>query len=304
MSATYASQFHIFDAPWLREAQFKVDQSRRTISGMVVPWGTWSGPESISGHRFRFTPETLDVPKVPSKVAFLVDHDEDRQVGRGLSFQKREDGLYGAFKVDPGRDGDEALSNASSGRWGGLSFGSNEVRSSCACPVSGKHCDCDASSATINEVSLVDKPAFRDARVHQVAASEARAPEPALLDPMAETNDWNPPAPLGMEKGYVCDVSPGTEVDVNEHRTRTVIRDDGSPLVYREDRGRVIREMAYAAVVNNRLGGVSVQPSRGLPAHEVDLFWSEVRGALDAGRTVEAEQAAATASRIVEEMTA
>lgn len=142
------------------------DAPRRTIRGRIVTWGevghTSRGPT-------RFAPNSLTAS---SEVKLLLEHDQQRPIGRALELSEVADGIDGSFRVITTRAGDDALVEASEGLRAGLSVGA-VIRES--------HIDHDGTlvvtAAELDEVSLVVNPAIDSARVLDVAASNTTESE-------------------------------------------------------------------------------------------------------------------------------
>lgn len=154
------------------------DLEKRTISGLVVPYGavgntSW-GPTVVKAGAI--TPA--------DRVAYLIAHDSDRPVGRMIAHEDTTDGLYATFKIAATAAGDDALLEASEGVRDGLSIGMQ---------VDKYEIDADTDVITITagtwyETSQVTFPAFSQARVEKVAASEPDTPQTPEADPAADTH--------------------------------------------------------------------------------------------------------------------
>lgn len=153
------------------------DLEKRTISGLVVPYGaigntSW-GPTKVKAGAI--TPA--------SRVAYLIAHDSDRPVGRMVAHEDTADGLWATFKIAATAAGDDALLEASEGVRDGLSIGMT---------VDKYEIDAETDVITITagtwyETSQVTFPAFSEARVEKVAASEPDTPQIPDANPAAET---------------------------------------------------------------------------------------------------------------------
>jgi len=144
-------------------AAFSVDMEKRTITGLVVPFGKVGKSQ---GKDWAFGPDSLTWSD-PTRVKLLMDHDFKQAVGHAVTLDKRADGIYGTFKVARGDDGDRALILAEDKVYDGLSVGVGH---------GGRLSERDGifsySGAPVIETSLTPIPAFDDARVHAVAASK------------------------------------------------------------------------------------------------------------------------------------
>ena len=132
-----------------------VDETARTITGLVVPWDT---PARVNG---------ADFPVQFSRGSILIDdgarllghHDRSRPLGAPTAWKDTPGGLRATFKVARTRAGDEALSMAADGILDGLSIGAELMEA-----------DEDGGTIVIaaslaREVSLVTLPAWASARV-------------------------------------------------------------------------------------------------------------------------------------------
>ena len=168
--------------------------SERTISGKIVPFGNEVGHTSAG--KVVFEKGSIEIPESP-KPKLLLEHDAKKPLGRMVSYQEREDGIYATFKVSATQRGTDALIEASEQLRSGLSVGV-EV-------VDGKR-DKDVYrvlASKMVETSLVQAAAFKSAEVLSVAASEEEVveqttqneseavventPDTATVEPVVET---------------------------------------------------------------------------------------------------------------------
>lgn len=138
----------------------------RTITGIVVPFGR-EGSTSMGPVIF----ELGSINQIdPASVKLLLEHDARRPIGRATNFTITPGGINGTFKISSTTAGADALIEASEGLRDGLSIGAmidaHEIRDGII----------HVTSARMIEVSMVTSPAFTDARVTQVAASEPEDP--------------------------------------------------------------------------------------------------------------------------------
>jgi phage head maturation protease len=171
-----------------------VDQARREIQGLVVPFGL-SGMTSAG--LFTYGPGQLTWSTDVSRVKAIVEHDPAHSVGFALSLEEvdaaeadrrlvelgREPmglaGVWGRFKIPPPANpadtrGDIALAEAGDGRRDGFSVGvemTAETESQARRNRTGKPVK---ARGQIREVSLVAVPAFDDARVGAAASTDPR----------------------------------------------------------------------------------------------------------------------------------
>jgi HK97 family phage prohead protease len=139
----------------------------KTITGIVVPFGK-AGATSMGPVVF----ELGSINEIdPASVKLLLEHDNRRPIGRAINFAITPGGINGTFKIAETTAGADALIEASEGLRDGLSIGAmidaHEIRDGII----------HVTSARMIETSLVTSPAFNDARVTQVAASETEEGE-------------------------------------------------------------------------------------------------------------------------------
>jgi uncharacterized protein len=149
------------------------DPDRRTIVGTVVPYGaignTSMGPVSFAAGSIRY-----------QDVKLVLEHDLKRPIGKATGFVDGPERLVGSFRISQTSAGTDALVEASDGLRDGLSVGANILEYDI-----DENGTMIVSAANLVEVSLVHTPAFSDAVVSQVAASQPD-PEPAAPDTSEE----------------------------------------------------------------------------------------------------------------------
>jgi HK97 family phage prohead protease len=109
---------------------------------------------------------SIQIPAA-SKIKLLAQHNTNDPIGRAQSFQETAQGINGVFKLSAATKANDYLVMASEGLIDGLSVGV-EVLSS----RERKDGVMVVSSAVLKEVSLVESPAFDQARVLDVKAEE------------------------------------------------------------------------------------------------------------------------------------
>lgn len=152
----------VLDAPAEGGVHFKVDQAKRQITGLITPYGDARGEHA--GQLFAFTKGSIRIPEDPSRVKMLVNHDPSSAIGFMVSYDDRDDALYGTFQLDGSPEADRALQKASDRVWDGLSAGfvpGSKFRLKDGVQF--------AVDAPMYETSLCPSPAFADARVQSVA---------------------------------------------------------------------------------------------------------------------------------------
>jgi uncharacterized protein len=141
------------------------DEERRVIAGKIVPYeavgNTSAGPVV-------FATDSIEIGD-PGKIKMLMQHEASKPIGRMTKFNKEEDGIYASFKISSSMQGQDALILAGENLIDGLSVGVEVVKSM------QKKDYIYVTKATLKEVSLVETPAFAEAQVTKVAASEGEA---------------------------------------------------------------------------------------------------------------------------------
>ena len=139
------------------------DTDKRTIYGMVAPYGevghTSAGPVV-------FERGSISIPDA-TKIKLLSQHEQDKPVGRAISFTDSTDGVYGSFKLSSSTRGQDALVLAQENLVTGLSVG---VDVSASKPMGDYLL---VTAAVLKEVSLVESAAFSSASVTDIAAARA-----------------------------------------------------------------------------------------------------------------------------------
>ena len=158
----------------------------RTIRGLVVPFNV-SGNTSAGPVRFEFGAfGEID----PSQIVLNMEHDRTRPLGRGIgdSLEVSPAGISMAFKIAPTGAGNDALVEASEGLRPAFSIEANVNEYTIEKGVMV------VSSAKLEAVAHVTNPAFKDAQISQVAASDledqtTEAEIPAEDEPQETTVD-------------------------------------------------------------------------------------------------------------------
>jgi HK97 family phage prohead protease len=144
------------------------DNERRVIAGKIVPFEE-VGNTSVG--KVVFAKGSIEIGD-PGKVKMLMQHSAERPIGRMQKFNQAEDGIYASFKISASMQGQDALILAGEQLIDGLSVGVDVNKS-----VQKKDY-LYVTSAILKEVSLVESPAFSNAQVTKVAASENEAETP------------------------------------------------------------------------------------------------------------------------------
>ena len=143
---------------------FATDTASRTISGMVVPFGpvgnTSAGPVRFEAGAF----QQFDA----SKVVLNTEHDRTRPIGRGIAGSEKitPKGISMSFKIAATNAGNDALIEAADGLRPSFSIEATADKYSIKDQVMV------ITAATLTGVAHVTNPAFKDATILDVAASE------------------------------------------------------------------------------------------------------------------------------------
>ncbi len=145
------------------------DTERRIISGKIMEYGA-VGYTSVGA--VVFEQGSIQIPS-PGKIKLLAQHRPDDPIGRAQSFSKDGNFIYGSFKVSSSSKGTDYLTLAAEDLVSGLSVGVEVISSQ----PTDTHLL--VTAAKLIEVSLVESPAFENAVVTSVAASEGESVEAA-----------------------------------------------------------------------------------------------------------------------------
>jgi HK97 family phage major capsid protein len=155
------------------------DTETRTIKGLVVPFAK-VGNTSAGPVRFEFGAfGEID----PSQIVLNMEHDRTRPLGRGIAGSEEitPAGISMAFKIAPTGAGNDALVEASEGLRPAFSIEANVGEYTIEKGVMV------VSSARLEAVAHVTNPAFKDATISSVAATETEeTPETTEAEQPAE----------------------------------------------------------------------------------------------------------------------
>ena len=139
------------------------DTERRIVSGLVAPYGEVGHP---SAGPVVFERGSISIPDA-SKIKLLSQHQQDKPVGRAISFSDSTSGVYGSFRLSSSTRGQDALVLAQENLVSGLSVGVDVTASK---PMGDYLL---VTAAVLKEVSLVESPAFTSASVDEIMAARA-----------------------------------------------------------------------------------------------------------------------------------
>jgi HK97 family phage prohead protease len=150
---------------YIEASSIECSEERREISGKIVPMGTGEVGKTNLGN-YVFAAGSIDIEDV-SKIKLLSQHDMKKPVGRMVSSEEKEDGIYATFKLSRSTGGNDALIMAQENLVTGLSIGAEIIASQ---PSRDGYTV--VTSAKLKEVSLVTEPAFKSAQILEIAAEE------------------------------------------------------------------------------------------------------------------------------------
>jgi HK97 family phage prohead protease len=156
------------------------EDSPRTITGVAVPWdvtATVSDGTKVSFLRGAFDLEAKN-PKL------LENHDSTQLRGVVTELADSEDGLLFTAKFAKTRASDDAIELVKAGAYDSVSVGAIPLKFTMS-----KNGTMIVSSASLEEISLVASPAFKDAIITEIAASEPEPEEEATETPNNDTSE-------------------------------------------------------------------------------------------------------------------
>ena len=155
---------------YIEAASIECSEERREISGKIVPMGTGEIGKTNLG-AYTFAAGSIEIEDM-SKIRLLSMHDMKKPVGRMISAETKEGGLYAVFRLSKSTAGNDALIMAQEGLVTGLSIGAEIISSK---PSRDGYTV--VTAAKLKEVSLVTEPAFKSAEVLEIAAEEVTLAE-------------------------------------------------------------------------------------------------------------------------------
>ena len=197
----------------------------RTIKGLVVPFSK-VGNTSAGPVRFEFGAfGEID----PSQIVLNMEHDRTRPLGKGIggSLEVSPAGISMAFKIAPTGAGNDALVEASEGLRPAFSIEAkvNEYTIEKGVMV--------VASANLEAVAHVTNPAFSDATITDVAASESdETPETTEAETTAEEN----PQEITVEE---------TTAPVADEVTAAAVVTAAAPVAYVKPRSPINSQATY-----------------------------------------------------------
>ena len=150
---------------YIEATMIECNEEKREITGKIVPFGTDEIGSTNLGS-YAFEAGSIEIAD-PTKIKLLSQHDMKKPVGRMVSSEEKEDGIYATFKLSRSQAGTDALIMASENLVAGLSIGAEIVASK-----PSRNGYTVVTAAKLKEVSLVTEPAFKSAQVLEIAAEE------------------------------------------------------------------------------------------------------------------------------------
>jgi len=162
---------------YIEATMIECNEEKREITGKIVPFGNDEIGSTNLGS-YTFEAGSIEIAD-PTKIKLLSQHDMKKPVGRMISAQQKEDGIYATFKLSRSQAGTDALIMASENLVSGLSIGAEILASK-----PSRNGYTVVTAAKLKEVSLVTEPAFKSAQVLEIAAEEVT---PAEENPTTES---------------------------------------------------------------------------------------------------------------------
>jgi len=153
------------------------EESPRTITGIAVPWNT---PATVSsGESVMFTRGAFDVTAKAPKL--LEGHDLNALRGVVTEMVDAEEGLLFTAKFAKTAAANDAIELVKAGAYDSVSVGAQPVKFKY-----DKNGTMVVSQANLVEISLVAQPAFKDAVITEIAASEPEPEAPEADEPQPQ----------------------------------------------------------------------------------------------------------------------
>lgn len=173
---------------------FRVDAEKRTISGLIIPWGQ-TADNGVA--KWKFVKGSLYWSD-PNRVKLNLHHDHTQAFAKAVRIQDTNAGLDASFRVARGPEGDRALSLAEDGVLDGFSvevYFEDEDAYEMDSEERGVRL---VTNGKLRGVALTAMPAFDDARVTAVAASQKQKGSPKVGE---ETTDKDASATFEAKMG-------------------------------------------------------------------------------------------------------
>jgi HK97 family phage prohead protease len=162
---------------YIEATMIECNEEKREITGKIVPFGIDEIGSTNLGS-YAFEAGSIEIAD-PTKIKLLSQHDMKKPVGRMVSAEEKQDGIYATFKLSRSQAGTDAMIMASENLVAGLSIGAEILASK-----PSRNGYTVVTAAKLKEVSLVTEPAFKSAQVLEIAAEEVT---PAEENPTTES---------------------------------------------------------------------------------------------------------------------
>ena len=156
------------------------DDSPRTITGVAVPWDVTATVSD--GTKVSFLRGAFDLEAKSPKL--LENHDSAQLRGVVTELADSEEGLLFTAKFAKTRASDDAIELVKAGAYDSVSVGAIPLKF-----TTTNDGTMIVSSASLEEISLVASPAFKDAVITEIAASEPEPEEEATETPNNDTSE-------------------------------------------------------------------------------------------------------------------
>ena len=165
-------------------------EAPRTITGIALPWSPVSATVS-SGEKVSFLRGAFDLEAKNPKL--LENHDPTQLRGVVTELADSDEGLLFTAKFAKTRAADDAIELIKAGAYDSVSIGAIPLKFTMTNDGTML-----VSSAIASEISLVSSPAFKDAVITEIAASE---PDPEVVEEAIEnpTQDTSEEEPMSQE---------------------------------------------------------------------------------------------------------
>lgn len=181
-------EFLEFDG--LTAETFTVDRERRTLRGIVVPWGRIG--RHANGNKWTFAADSLKYGHA-KYIRLNDEHVSSMKLGRATAAESTPEGLVMTFKVFDGPAGDKALAAAQAGSKTGFSV-EVDIDTADTAPDPNNPGVTGVSMANLTGVAFTANPAFTDARLISVAANQEGTGMPEETQ-ITETPETTPETP-------------------------------------------------------------------------------------------------------------
>lgn len=181
-------------------ARVRADSARRTITGLVVPWGTFA--QVSTGQNVAFARGSL---ALSDRAKLVLDHDPAQPVAVYVTSTDTEVGLEATFRVPAGDRGDQILAEAAEGLRDGLSVAADVTT------ADDQAGGMWVTAARGRHVALLSEPAFDAARVSLVTATAPTLTitQPPGVQTMTVTEPAPAPAPVEADAPAVVVTAAG-----------------------------------------------------------------------------------------------